>query len=75
MTDDKVQPDPADGSERAVPEQSSQQTQQGQADVPSPAAQPGARRRDAGRSFAAKGFSLLVPRVCLQAAQTSGRAA
>jgi len=43
MTDDKTRPDPNDQSERAVPEQSSTQTQQGRADVPSLAAQPNQR--------------------------------
>ena len=43
MTDDKTQPDPNDQSERAAPEQSSAQAQRGQADVPSPAAQPSQR--------------------------------
>ena len=43
MTDDKMQPDLNGQSERAMPEQPGQQTQQGQADVPSPAAQPSQR--------------------------------
>lgn len=38
MTDDKMQPDLNGQSERAMPEQPGQQTQQKQADVPSTAA-------------------------------------
>lgn len=43
MTDDKMQPEPNDRSERAMPEQSGQQTQPTQAGVPTDAAQPGQR--------------------------------
>jgi len=78
MTEDKMQPDLNGQSERAMPEQPGQQTQQKQADMPNAAAaasRVSARRRDAGRSFAAEGPSPFAPGVCLQAGGRSGRVA